>query len=106
MLDLCILWRVEVWSLPMSRHVPQHTFRCAPPRACHGGTSGTGDTGDTSAKHPRTRTIAYRAIAHAPHPSCHGGTWLAVNATNPGDMVRIPASKHPKNHIPMHNVTY
>ena len=23
-------------------------------------------------------------------------TWLAINATNPGDMVRIPASKQPK----------
>ena len=42
----------------MSRHVPRHTFQWSPPPPppppCHGGTAGTGDTGDTSADHPHT----------------------------------------------------
>ena len=48
----------------MSWHVPQHTFRCPPPPPCHGGTAGRGDRGETSANHPRTRTIALAIANH------------------------------------------
>ena len=66
----------------MSRHVSRHTFRCPPPPPlpppppCHGGTAGTGDTGDTSAKPPPTRTIAWHTVPSPPPPPppCHGGT--------------------------------
>ena len=58
----------------MSRHVPRHTFRCPPPPPCHGGTCGTGDTRAASANHPRTRTIAYRAIPAPPHIMVAPGT--------------------------------
>ena len=51
----------------MSRHVPQHTFRCPPPPPpppCHGGTAGTGDTGDTSADHPHTTRYSGGPVWH------------------------------------------
>ena len=42
-----------------------------PPPPCHGGTAGTGDTGDTRAEPPPTRTIAWRTVPCPPPPPLH-----------------------------------
>ena len=51
----------------MPRHVSRHTSSDPPPPH-HGGTAGKGDTGDTSATHPSTPTIALTRPAQAPPP--------------------------------------
>ena len=60
----------------MSRHVPRHTFRCPPPPLpCHGGTAGTGDTGDTSANNTTQHNTAAAAPCDTTHPMWrHRGT--------------------------------
>ena len=76
----CIANKGDPGSLPMSRHVSRHTFRCPPPPSpppppCHGGTAGTGDTGDTSAKPPPTRTIAWHTVPSPPPPPPSMSWW-------------------------------
>ena len=64
---------ISVELTHVTTRVAAHFPMPPPPPPCHGG---TGDTGDTSAEPPPTRTIAWRTVPlpPPPPPPCHGGT--------------------------------